>query len=245
VIGLGRFGGAVAESLVRLGHDVLGIDEDAALVQSWADRLTHVVQADTTSGDTLRRLGVHEFERAVVGIGGDIEASVLTVLALSELGVEDIWAKALGEKHGRILERTGAHHVVYPEAAMGGRVAHLVTGKMIDFIEFDDGFAIVKTRAPREAAGRTLAESALRSKYGVTVVGVKRPRPISPTRGRKRRSSKATSSSSQGPRSSSRRSPPSPDGVPTAGCRGRHPPGLGPQSGDWTPRPLQAEAVQS
>ncbi len=174
VIGLGRFGGAVAESLVRLGHDVLGIDEDAGLVQSWADRLTHVVQADTTNGDTLRRLGVHEFERAVVGIGSDIEASLLTVLALSELGVKDIWAKALGEKHGRILERTGAHHVVYPEAAMGERVAHLVTGKMIDFIEFDDGFAIVKTRAPREAEGRTLTECALRSKYGVTVVGVKR-----------------------------------------------------------------------
>ena len=176
VIGLGRFGGAVAESLVRLRHDVLGIDEDAEVVQSWAGRLTHVVQADTTGGDTLRHLGVQEFERAVVGIGGDIEASVLTVLALSELGVKDIWAKALSGKHGRILERTGAHHVVYPEAAMGGRVAHLVSGKMIDFIEFDDGFAIVKTCAPREAEGKTLAKSALRSKYGVTVVGVKRPR---------------------------------------------------------------------
>jgi trk system potassium uptake protein TrkA len=176
VIGLGRFGGAVAESLVRLGHEVLGIDENADLVQRWSDRLTHVVQADTTNSDTLRRLGVHEFSRAVVGIGTDIEASVLTVLALSELGVGDIWAKALGDKHGRILERTGAHHVVYPEAAMGERVAHLVTGKMIDFIEFDDGFAIVKTRAPREATGKTLAESSLRSRYGVTVVGVKRPK---------------------------------------------------------------------
>jgi trk system potassium uptake protein TrkA len=176
VIGLGRFGGAVAESLVRLGHDVLGIDENAELVQSWADRLTHVVQADTTNSETLRRLGVQDFGRAVVGIGTDIEASVLTVLALSELGIPDIWAKALGPKHGRILERTGAHHVVYPEAAMGERVAHLVTGKMIDFIEFDDGFAIVKTRAPREAIGRSLSECALRSKYGVTVVGVKRPR---------------------------------------------------------------------
>lgn len=176
VIGLGRFGGAVAESLVRLGHDVLGIDENAELVQSWADRLTHVVQADASSGETLRRLGVHEFGRAVVGIGTDIEASVLTVLALSELGVPDIWAKALSPKHGRILERTGAHHVIYPEVAMGERVAHLVTGKMIDFIEFDDGFAIVKTCAPREAMGKTLAESALRKRYGVTVVGVKRPR---------------------------------------------------------------------
>ncbi|WP_230532125.1 potassium channel family protein [Microvirga roseola] len=176
VIGLGRFGGAVAESLVRLGHEVLGIDENADLVQQWAERLTHVVQADTTNSDTLRRLGVHEFGRAVVGIGTDVEASVLTVLALSEIDVPDIWAKAMTTKHGRILERTGAHHVVYPEAAMGERVAHLVTGKMIDFIEFDDGFAIVKTRAPREVTGRTLAESGLRSRYGVTVVGVKRPR---------------------------------------------------------------------
>jgi trk system potassium uptake protein TrkA len=176
VIGLGRFGGAVAESLVRLGHDVLGIDENAELVQARADILTHVVQADATNADVLRRLGVAEFGRAVVGIGSDIEASVLTVLALEEVGVTDIWAKAISPKHGRILERTGAHHVVYPEAAMGERVAHLVTGKMIDFIEFDDGFAIVKTTAPKEAWGKTLSESALRSRYGVTVVGVKRAR---------------------------------------------------------------------
>jgi trk system potassium uptake protein TrkA len=176
VIGLGRFGGAVAESLVRLGHDVLGIDENAELVQRWADLLTHVVQADTTNTDTLRRLGVADFESAVVGIGNDLEASVLTVLGLVELGVKDIWVKALSQRHGRILERTGAHHVVYPEMAMGERVAHLVTGKMIDFIEFDDGFAIAKTRAPRETAGKTLAESALRSRYGITIVGVKRPK---------------------------------------------------------------------
>ena len=176
VIGLGRFGSAVADSLVRLGHEVLAIDEDATIVQSWASRLTHVVQADTTSSDTLDRLGVGEFEKAVVAIGTDIEASLMTVLALSELGVPDIWAKALSAKHGRLLERTGAHHVIYPEVAMGERVAHLVTGQMIDFIEFDDGFAIVKTRAPKESFNRTLAESALRSKYGVTVVGVKRPK---------------------------------------------------------------------
>jgi trk system potassium uptake protein TrkA len=176
VIGLGRFGGAVAESLLRLGHDVLGIDEHEQLVQQWSERLTHVVQADATNGETLRSLGVHDFKHAVVGIGTDIEASVLTVLALSELGVADIWAKALGAKHGRILERTGAHHVIYPEAAMGERVAHLVTGRMIDFIELDDGYAIVKTRAPQEAIGKTLAQCSLRSRYGVTVVGVKRPR---------------------------------------------------------------------
>ena len=176
VIGLGRFGGAVADSLVRLGHEVLAIDEDGTIVQSWASRLTHVVQADSTNSDALSRLGVAEFDKAVVAIGTDIEASLMTVLALSELGIPDIWAKALSAKHGRLLERTGAHHVIYPEVAMGERVAHLVTGQMIDFIEFDDGFAIVKTRAPKESLNKTLAESALRSKYGVTVVGVKRPR---------------------------------------------------------------------
>lgn len=175
VIGLGRFGGAVAETLAALGHEVLGIDEDAAIVQAWADRLTHVVQADTTDQETLRRLGVTDFPRAVVAIGTDIEASVLTVLALSELAVPHIWAKALTSKHGRILERTGAHHVIYPEADMGRRVAHLVTGQMLDFMELDDGVAICKTRVPPEAAGRTLAECGLRRRYGVTVVGVKRP----------------------------------------------------------------------
>lgn len=176
VIGLGRFGGAVAESLVQLGHDVLGIDENAEIVQSWADRLTHVVQADTTSTEVLRRLGVPSFGCAVVGIGTDMEASVLTVLALADLGVPEIWAKASGPRHGRILERTGAHHVIYPEANMGQRVAHMVTGRMIDFIQFEDGFAIAKLRAPREAVGKTLGECALRSRHRVTVVGVKPPR---------------------------------------------------------------------
>ncbi|MEO8011634.1 MAG: TrkA family potassium uptake protein [Dokdonella sp.] len=174
VIGLGRFGGAVAESLLRLGHDVLGIDANPLIVQAWASRLSHVVEADSTNSEVLRELGVKDFAHAVVGIGSDVEASVLTVLALEELGITDIWAKATSTKHGRILERTGAHHVVYPEASMGERVAHVVTGKMIDFIEFDDGFAIAKTKSPRESHGKTLSESALRSGHGVTVIGLKR-----------------------------------------------------------------------
>lgn len=174
VIGLGRFGGAVATSLTRLGHEVLAIDERANLVQSHSEQLSHVVQADATDVEALRRLGVEHFHHAIVAIGDDLEASVLVVLALTELGIADIWAKALTDRHGRILERTGAHHVIYPEAAMGERVAHLITGKVIDFIEFEDGFAIVKTQAPEEAFGRTLGDSKLRGKYGVTIVGVKR-----------------------------------------------------------------------
>jgi trk system potassium uptake protein len=174
VIGLGRFGAAVAESLVRLGHDVLGIDSDGAIVQGLADKLTHVVQADTTDADTLKRLGVGDYRHAVVGIGTNIEASLLTTLALSELGIPDIWAKAINPNHGRILSRTGAHHVVYPEADMGERVAHLVTGQLIDFIAFDDDFAIAKVLAPKMASGISLGQAELRSKYGVTVIGRKR-----------------------------------------------------------------------
>ncbi len=174
VIGLGRFGSAVAESLVRMGQEVLAIDENPALVERWADELTHVVQADCTDEQALHQLGVGDFDRAVVAIGADIEASVLTVLALAEAGVPDIWAKAITRKHGQILERVGAHHVVYPEFSMGERVAHMLTGKMMDYIEFDDEFSIARTLAPPFTWDKSLAESAPRSKHGVTIVGVKR-----------------------------------------------------------------------
>ena len=175
VIGLGRFGTSVARSLTRMGHEVLGVDQAMEVVQSMSEELTHVVQADTTNPAALRKLGAGEMAHAVVGIGSDIEASVLTVVALADAGCRDIWAKAVNANHGRILERVGAAHVIYPEAEMGERVAHLVTGKMMDFIEFDDGFAIVKMRPPQEAIGFTLEQSQIRSKYGVTVVGVKAP----------------------------------------------------------------------
>ncbi len=175
VIGLGRFGSSVAEALSQLGHEVLGIDNDPEVVQSMSAVMAHVVQADATDLETLRQLGVDEFAHAVVSIGHNMEASVLAVLNLSQLRLKDIWAKADTQPHGRIAERVGAHHVVYPEANMGERVAHLVTGKMMDFIEFDDGFAIAKTRAPLETHGKALADSLVRSRRFVTVVGVKRP----------------------------------------------------------------------
>ena len=174
VIGLGRFGTAVAESLIRLGQEVLAIEADSALVERWADELTHVVRADSTDDEALRQLGVGDFDRAVVAIGNDIEASVLTVLALVEAGVDEIWAKAVTRKHGRILERVGAHHVIYPEFDMGERVAHVLAGRMLDYIEFGDQFAIARTNAPKMTWDMTLAESGARTRFGVTIVGVKR-----------------------------------------------------------------------
>jgi trk system potassium uptake protein TrkA len=175
VVGLGRFGSALATDLQRLGHDVLAVDANGALVQEYADRLTHVAQVDATSEAAMRQLGAEQFRTAVVAIGTGVEASLLSCGVLIDIGVREVWAKAITSAHGRILERIGAGHVVYPERDTGKRVAHLITGRLIDYIEFDDGFAIAKLRAPREAYGRTLAQAALRSKYGITVVGVKRP----------------------------------------------------------------------
>lgn len=174
VVGLGRFGSGVARSLSELGHDVLAMDRNADAVQALSGKLAHVVQADATDIEALKQLGVGDFRHAVVGIGQNLEASVLSILNMSQLGIRDIWAKANNQQHGRIAERVGAHHVVYPEFEMGERVAHLVTGKMVDFIEFEDGFAIAKTRTPREVQGKALKESAIRSKHGITVVGIKR-----------------------------------------------------------------------
>ena len=173
VLGLGRFGKALALELERDGVEVLGIDADGKRVQDLAGRLTHVVQADTTDLEALRQLSVGEFRRAVIGIGSSVEASVLTAFVLRTLGVRTIWAKATSESQGKILEQVGVHHVVRPEYDMGRRVAHLVRGRLLDYIEFDDGYALVKTTPPESIVGRTLTESAVRSRYGVTVVGIK------------------------------------------------------------------------
>lgn len=175
VCGLGRFGSSTAEALSRLDHEVLAIDRDARLVQEWSSRLTRVVEADTTSAEALIQLGCGDFPVAVVGIGTSIESSVLTCSNLVDLGIGQIWAKAISPAHGTILERIGVQHVVYPEADAGGRVAHLVTGKLMDYMEVDGEFAVVKMKPPQEAHGFTLGQAQLRKKYGVTVVGVKTP----------------------------------------------------------------------
>ena len=174
VIGLGRFGSSVACTLERMGHEVLGADCDPELVQEHASLLTQVVEADCTDAKCLEKLGAGSFTSAVVAIGTDIEASVLAVLALSDLGVPNIWAKATNDKHGRILERTGAHHVVFPEQKMGERVAHLLNERLLDFISFDGEFAIARLKAPEPIVGLPLVTSACRRKFDVTVVGVKR-----------------------------------------------------------------------
>lgn len=175
VLGLGRFGASLALELMRRGTEVLGIDSKQRIVQHYADELTHSAVADTTDPEALRQLDVPDFQRAVVGIGNDLEASILTTAVLVDLDIPNIWAKAISNQHRRILERVGAHHVVLPEQDMGQRVAHLVIGRMMDYIEFDDDFAMVKTCPPHEILGKPLSATGVRNRDGITVVGIKRP----------------------------------------------------------------------
>jgi trk/ktr system potassium uptake protein len=174
VIGLGRFGRELAETLVGLGDEVLGVDVDPHVVQDCAEGLTHVVRADGTDADALRQIGAAGFERTAVAIG-DIQASILTTYNLVDLGVQTIWAKALTREHGAILERVGATRVVFPERDMGIRVAHTMIGKTVDYIELDDDFVLLETTAPRELVGRTLRDAEVRSRHDLTVVCIKRP----------------------------------------------------------------------
>lgn len=173
VLGLGRFGSSVARTLEGLGSEVLAVDADPERVADLRDVVTSVAEADTTDARALEQLGAGEFDRAVVAIGSDIESSLLTAAAVVDLGVEEVWAKAVSDAHGRILERIGVTRVVFPEAQMGERVAHLVAGRLLDFLPLDAGFALVEAPAPRSMTGRSLGDLAIRTRHGVTVVCVK------------------------------------------------------------------------
>jgi trk system potassium uptake protein TrkA len=175
VIGLGRFGSAAALELHRLGHKVLAIEKDPLLAESFSGRLARVMVGDSSQPQVVEACRAASYKLAVIGIGSSVEASILTAGNLIDAGISSIWAKAVSTEHARILERLGVHHVVRPESDSGRRVAHLVNGKLQDYIEFDDGYAIVKIAPPREMIGFTLGQSQIRSKYGVTVIGVKAP----------------------------------------------------------------------
>lgn len=174
VIGLGRFGGLLALELEAQGTEVLGIDADESIVQSFNGRPTHVVRADSTQEEVLRQLSVHEFDRAVVGIGTDIEASILATSRLLKFQGPQIWAKAISEPHTEILGQLGVDHVIRPEHDMGKRVAHLVRGGILDYVEFEDDFVMVRTTPPAEAQDLPLGILGLRDKYGITIVAFKR-----------------------------------------------------------------------
>lgn len=175
VIGLGRFGAAMAMTLAELGHDVIGVDGDEGRVQQLADVITHALQIDATDERALRAAGIQDVDVAVVSIGENIESSLLVVMQLRELGIGTIVAKAVTPLHGRILEKLGVSRVIFPEREMAIRIAHsLVMPNVIDYIELSRDVSIVEVPAPHPFVGRTLKQLELRPRFGLTLIAIKR-----------------------------------------------------------------------
>lgn len=175
ILGMGRFGQALGEELVAGGVEVLCVDANPKVVQECAVTFDHIVTADTTNTLALRQLGVAEASRVVIAIGSDIEASLLTASAVVDMGVPSIWAKADNNAHAKILGQIGVHHVIRPEADTGRRVAHLMGGKVQDFLEFDRGFAVAKIAPPVSVLDHRVGEVNARGDSPVQILAV-RPR---------------------------------------------------------------------
>lgn len=174
MVGLGRFGQSIIAELLRTGTEVLALDRDLSLVQRASSIIPNVVAADATDEQALRQVGAAEFQRVVIAIGSDQEASILATAVCVDLGIPDIWAKAQNPQHARILERIGAHHVVQPEHDMGERTAHLLSGRLTEYIEVAPGWVLARANVSKYFVGMTLRTSNIRSKHGVTVVGIRK-----------------------------------------------------------------------
>ncbi|SFK76477.1 trk system potassium uptake protein TrkA [Paenibacillus sp. 1_12] len=173
VIGLGRFGSSLARELIKLGHEVLGIDQDEEAVDEMSEVLTHVVVADSTDEEVLRSLGIRNFDCVIVAIGSDIQSSILTAILLKDIGVTTVVTKALSELHGKVLNKIGVDRVIFPERDMGIRVAHqLVSPNLLDFIELSRDYTIAELSVSKRMSGRTLKDLNLRDKYGCSIVAI-------------------------------------------------------------------------
>ena len=174
VVGLGRFGSAIAETLCADGVQVLGIDRRIDLVEDMRDHLTQVVQADSTDRDTMLALGAGDFDTAFVTIGGDLKASCVTTMLLKELGVRHVVTKASDDFHGRMLEKLGADKLVFPERDMGKRIAHnLVSGNLLEYIELSPDFSMAEILPEPSWIGQTLVQLHLRDQRGINVVAIR------------------------------------------------------------------------
>jgi trk system potassium uptake protein TrkA len=179
VIGLGRFGSAAARELMALGHEVLAIDDSEAKVNEIATEVTHAVQLDASDEQALRDVGAGDFEHAIVAISSAVEASIFATMALKNLGVRNVIAKAASQLHGRILERVGANRVVYPEREMGQRVAHSFSiPNVIDYLDVAPRFGIMKIRPPESFVGRTLRELDLPMQLSLTPIALRRGKQV-------------------------------------------------------------------
>jgi len=174
IIGMGRFGSSVARTLYELDFEVMGIDENEERINENIQYVTHAVVADTTDERALKELGIRNFDVVVVAIGVDIQASILTVLTLKELGVKKIVAKAQNERHGQVLYKVGADRVVFPERDMGVRVAHnLISANVLDFNELAEDYSVAEVMVSPRMVGKSLRQLNLRALYEVNVIAIK------------------------------------------------------------------------
>lgn len=174
IIGLGRFGSSVARTLAQKGCNVLAIDTDEEKVQTLSTEVTHAIQADGTDEDTMRALGIRNFDVAIISIGADIQASILATLVVKELGAKHVVVKAVSDLHGKVLSKIGADQIVYPERDMGVRVANgLVSTNVLDYIEISPDYTIAEVIAGNKLISHTLNELQFRDRYGVTVIAIK------------------------------------------------------------------------
>ena len=178
IIGAGRFGLSLAEALAETGIEVLLIDRNNALVQNAIKKVTWAVQCDATSANALESAGISECDTVVVAIGSNVEASMLVTANCKELGIKTVISKATSEIHGKILDKLGADHVVYPDRESAHRLARNITEhNAYDLLELSEGLSLAEIDVPEACVGKTLAEADLRKKSGVTVLCIRRPDP--------------------------------------------------------------------
>lgn len=174
VIGLGRFGGSICRELIEEGMNVLAIDKDEDKVNQFKHIASYAVILDSTDEDSLKDIGISNFDQVIVAIGENIQASILTTVILKELGVSNVTVKAQNDYHEKILNKIGADRVVHPERDMGRRLAHgLISNNILDYLELSDNHSIVEVKAGRKMSGKNLAELDIRAKYGCNVVAIK------------------------------------------------------------------------
>jgi trk system potassium uptake protein TrkA len=175
VIGLGRFGYSVAETLIKKGYEVLAIDSNEDQIEAVSDFATYAVQCDATDERALKAVSIQNVDVAVVSIGENIEASILIVMTLKELGVKEIIAKAVTPLHGKILENIGVTEVIYPERDAAIRLAHrLIAPNVLEYLELAQGFSIEEIEVPGQFVGKPLKEASIRTTYGINVIAIKR-----------------------------------------------------------------------
>jgi trk system potassium uptake protein len=175
VIGLGRFGGSLVKEFHHLGVEVLAVDVNEEKVKRYSQFATHAVVANAINENNLKDLGLKNVDLVIVSFGGNIEASILTTLLLKDLGVKQVWVKALSENHQKVLEKIGADRVIHPEREMAKRIAHHVTSdKIIDFIELSKNHSIAEIISTKKVTDKTLKELNVSANYGCTIIGIQR-----------------------------------------------------------------------